>query len=374
MQKFEKMIALLGVVTGLSLTAFSFGAFADESGRYIKTEAIPDNVKEYAKNVFSTLKASDLSIIGVTASPENLKLSNGFAVNLITTENYDKYYFPLLNGDSIVANLIVNVTDNELTYTLLQDDVSNALNSLKTDGENPYTITVSDTAVYAVNKDGSNLLGESPWSTDTQKQNDASILQTNAISDSDTSTILIDGNNVYDVDMNTSTTYAITGRSCDNFPIVANKSVDGQGVCWACSTASIIEYIKDGSSSSSADATAIRDELLTKQVTGNIDSAQKYIKQYTGRSLSKQLSPLTWDTIKDQILSKNNPCYMRLYAYPNIYHATVLMGYDYESSNDSNHRMYLMDPNMSNYVITSHSSIYSTSYGYTFTWEHSLYL
>lgn len=69
------------------------------------------------------------------------------------------------------------------------------------------------------------------------------------------------------------------------------------------------------------------------------------------------------DTVKEQILSKDNPCYMRLHnSATGGYHATALIGYDYESSNDSNHRMYIMDPNVSSRVITSFGSTYATSY------------
>lgn len=356
-----------------SLPLTGWAAESEGTGRYIITETLPQDVEEYAQNTFQSLNNNDLKLLDLDVSPEQVRLSYGFKVDLLTSQNYNKYYFPILANNQVIATLIVNDIDGEMTYTLLRDDVTQSINNLHRSQENPVRIVASDTAVYAVDDTTTSELGKDFYATEESHQSDLEKLQVSAISNAEANIVSVDDNHTYNISIGVDNTRAITGRSCDNFPYVNNKSVNGKGTCWASSTVAIIEYIKNGSSSTNSGASTIRDELLKKQTTGGIDDAKTYISNYTGRSLTKTSSSLSWTTVKDQILSKDNPCYMRLYnSATGGYHATVLIGYDYESSNDSNHRMYIMDPNVSSRVITSFGSTYATSYGYTYSWVASL--
>ena len=91
--------------------------------------------------------------------------------------------------------------------------------------------------------------------------------------------------------------------------------------------------------------------------------------------MSKKTTYLSWSALKKQILSKDNPCYMRLKnTATSKYHATVLVGYDYNNSDDSDYRMYIMDPNITTgWVKTSYGSTYTTSYGSVYSWVATLY-
>lgn len=53
-------------------------------------------------------------------------------------------------------------------------------------------------------------------------------------------------------------------------------------------------------------------------------------------------------------------------------HATVLCGYDYDNTSTKYNRMYIMDPNLPDWIITSHSSTFTTPYSVTFKWTNTL--
>lgn len=374
MRKQMKFLCMLAMMVSLcSIPLTGWAAESDGTNRYIITETLPEDIEEYAQSTFQSLNNNDLKLLDLDVSPEKVKLSYGFKVDLIASQDYNKYYFPILENSQVIATLIVNDIDGEMTYTLLRDDVTHSINNLHASQENPVKIVVSDTAVYAVDNATVSGLGEDFYATEASRQSDLEKIQVSAISNAEVNIISVDDDHTYDISIGGDNARAITGRSCDNFPYVNNKSVNGVGTCWASSTAAMIEYIKNGSSSTDSGASTIRDELLKKQTEGGIDDAKTYISDYTGRSLTKTSSSLSWTTVKEQILSKDNPCYMRLHnSATGGYHATALIGYDYESSNDSNHRMYIMDPNVSSRVITSFGSTYATSYGYTYSWIASL--
>lgn len=78
--------------------------------------------------------------------------------------------------------------------------------------------------------------------------------------------------------------------------------------------------------------------------------------------------------VKEQILDLDSPFYTRWHIPARkSFHAMVIFGYDYENTNDSNRRIYLMDPNCSSMVITSHTGSYSATYGESMAWVMTLY-
>lgn len=351
-----------------------FQAKATETsmGRYIQTETVSDEIQEYAQSVFQSLSSSDFQVLQIDYDPAELKLSYGIKVDLISSVDYEKYYFPILKENQIVLTLIVNKINNELLYTIVKDDITNALNSLQTSIENPVQIVVSDTAIYAVDNSTTYELAKDVYATEASSQIDLERLQISAFVSTNTQTLCIDANHVFDTTVDQTNARTVVGRSCTNYPFVNNKIVNNTGTCWASCTASMIEYINNGSSSSATNAASIRDELLTYQTNGGINDAKTYISNYAGRTLTKADSYLSWNTVKYQILSLNNPCYMRL-SNSSTAHATVLIGYDYENSDDSNYNMYLMDPNYSSTYITSYGSTVTEAYGSVYTWVASLY-
>ena len=347
----------------------------EETGRYIITDTLSSEIEDYAQTIFQTLDVNDFRYLNLTVSLENVKLSKGFKVTMQTSQEYEKFYFPILDGENVIATLIINDIEGELSFILLRDEVTESINNLESTKEAPAEIIVSDYAVYAVTDDSVAVLGEDFYSDENTVLNEIDTLQSEAASYTEDVILSICSQNVYDVELDTISTVSVVGRSCDNFPIVANKSVNGSGTCWASCTAAIIEYINNGSSSTSSSAAEIRDEILTSQTSGNINDAKSYIKSYTGESLSKKTTYLSWSALKKQILSKDNPCYMRLKnTATSKYHATVLVGYDYNNSDDSDYRMYIMDPNITTgWVKTSYGSTYTASYGSVYSWVATLY-
>ncbi len=371
----KMVIPCILALIGLAVTLPTFTSYATEdTGRYIMTETIPAKVSEYAQDIFAHLNGNDVHAIGLSVSPEDLSLSLGIKVNMISTEDYSKYYFPVLNGNDIVATLIVNDIDNSLSFTLLQDEITESLNHFNVSKDTPANIIVTNTAAYAVNETDTVTLGESPYATDETRQTDMEHLQIAPLSNETVSTIMIGSDNVYDVSMGTeSNAYAIYGKSCDNLPCVTHNPSIGIGSCWAASAGSIIAYMKEGSSATVSDGEYWRDLILESTLDGNLTNAKKYINMYGTRTQSLNPKALSWSQVKAQILEKDNPCYMSLTSSSSSFgHATVLCGYDYDNTSTKYNRMYIMDPNEPDWFITSYGSTYESSYGYTFKWTNAL--
>lgn len=339
--------------------------------RYVSTETIPANVENYAKEVFSKISTNDLNALDISVAADSLRLSLGIKTELLSAEEYEKYYFPILDGNCIIAVLIIDNVDEEMCYTLAAGKIAEAINGLQFEQEDPARIVVSDTAIYAVSKTSVNMLGESIYATDETHKDDTGQMQITTFAEGDSVSFSIGSANVYDNCVNQNRSRSVVGRSCANFPTVDNKEVEGQGTCWASCIAAIIEYIQNGSASTNTSAAALRDELLTKQTTGGTLDAKKYIKEYTDRDVDVVSEYLPWDYVKDQIRIKDNPCFMSWYLNTTTNHATALYGYDYENTDDSNRRMYFMDPNQGK-VITSYGNTYSGYFGIRMVWDYTV--
>lgn len=373
--KNKMVIPCILAVIGFTCSLPTFTSHATEdTGRYIITEAIPNEVSDYAQDIFAHLNGNDVHAIGLTVSPEDLMLSLGFKVHMITTENYSKYYFPVLNGDDIVATLIINDIDNTLSFTMLQDDITKSMNELKVSETSPVNIILTNTAAYAVNDSNTVTLGESGYATDETRQKDMEQLQIAPLANESTSTILIDSDNIYDVSMGTgSNAYAIYGKSCDNLPCVRHNPNIGIGTCWAASAGSIIAYMKEGTSVTISDGEYWRDVILDQSIGGTVLKAKEYINLYGTRKQSLNSKALTWAQVKSQILEKDNPCYMSLVATDTDEgHATVLCGYDYDNTSTKYNRMYIMDPNSTKWHLTTYGSTFTASYPVTYKWTNTL--
>lgn len=362
---------------------------SEEKGLYIKTESISQDVSAYAQDMFSHFKIDTLRVIGLTDGKiDDYLLSKGIKVNLLDNNDYEKYYFPVICNNQIVALLCVNKDGDDLSYTLSNDDVAESLNTISVSAKNAVDIYVSSYTIYAVNNDGITTLSEDIYATEDSKIKDKKELQNLSVNQ-----ICRKRNNIvnilnkdyfYDVRVKQSEmTRAVVGRSCDGLPCVPNKTVvcdDGKRryVCWACSSASMIEYINNGNQSSVSNATDIRDELIEVQKEADTDDCKTFIEEYTDISLERGYNALSWEKVKEQILFKDTPIYMHLVNYSNYEgHATVLCGYDYDDEDDYGryNQMYIMDPNIKGkWRITSFGSTYSPSgSSIKYSWIGSLY-
>ena len=236
-----------------------------------------------------------------------------------------------------------------------------------------------DTAVYAVNSEQNIKITESLDESEEKQQLDTDKLKNYAPLSKTKNTIFtlpIDSTHVFNVKMGEKIMLkarGVTGKSCDTLPCVSNKVVNGRGTCWASSIASIIEYIQNGSNSDAErKANIIRNSLLKESSVGGTASAEYYINNWGGRKVSNVKGALSWAEVKEQILNYDNPVYMSLSEGTDYSHATVLCGYDYNSTTGQSRRMYLMDPNKSKWVIISYGSTYSSDYGYVFSWDSSV--
>lgn len=372
----KSLLTFICITLTVCIPISIYGADKEE-GLYIKTEEIPQDIEEQAKSLFLSTNYKDIEYLGINAKLENLTLSKGVKANLIN--GGEKYYFFVLDGDKIVANIVVSQSDGEV-YGTYSTGVFENLNKVRNTYDNPISIIVSKNSIYYLDNTGLQTISDSFWATNETIAKDKSTIERSKslyLENENSIPVLIGESNVYDIKLDTDIkdSKVVMGLSLDNFPCVPNKDIYG-GICWASSTGAIIEYINNGKKSTVLGGIRIRDELVKKQTTGGINDAQKYIKDYTNVRTRIKNDILSWEECKNQINSKGNPCYLRYADYDDeAYHAVVLCGYDYDNGKVINNekKIYLMDPNLNNWQKIKYGSKYLTNYGYDFECEKSLY-
>lgn len=134
---------------------------------FIQSDPVPEEVTEYAKDMFATISKSDMTFLGISEEKaKNAVLGAGFRANPV--DGYTNlavcYHFPVLSGGDIAAVLTVNIeSDGEYSYQFGQDTWISALNELENNFlyDDPVEIYVSPYAYYAVTDSSSTLLSYS---------------------------------------------------------------------------------------------------------------------------------------------------------------------------------------------------------------------
>lgn len=380
-------LSFLLIIIGVPIS--SYGA-DKEKGLYISSETIPSKIEERAKDMFLSTNHKDIEYLGIDTPLENLTLSKGIKSKSIDGIGMDKYYFFVLDGDKIVAEIALSEVDGQV-FSTYSSGSFDSLNYVKNTVDNPFRILFSDNSLYYLDNNNIYTISNSLSSNENTILNDKNTISKNRslyYNDKNNEVISISEDNVYDIKLNNTmnNSRTIYGLSLDNFPYVPNDIFDGVGICWASATGAIIEYILNGYYSDTYRGTELRDELVQRQIqdmghpNAGITDARYYIKNYTGRVTGATETMLSWEDCKYQIASKKNPCYL---SYVNLStnsgHAVVLCGYDYDNGDglskayNYDRRIYLMDPNKEDWQKIDYGSYYTPIYGSTYYCRTSSY-
>lgn len=380
---FKKIISCLmaGVIFACSGILGVSAEGTEEKGRFFKSESIPTEVSEYAINVFNSITSENFKLIGLEENKaNNYLLSKGIKVNYLSENNIQKYYFPILDNNKVVALLTVDSIKGELVYSLGKNRVSDYIDKFSNSKNEIIEIFVKDSAVYFSNDFETKMVYQdfdaNPQKENIQYINDIS--KSKNIQEKNIQEINIENTykkNTTNENLNSKSLKSVRyGLSLDGLVCVPNISVNGHGQCWAASLASAIEYMKYGRYNSDYNrAVDLRDELINN---GWEYPESNIIEDYTQQSLSETTSFYSWADLKNQII-KDIPMYAvwgRTKSNGDyITHAVVICGYDYYKNTSTGNRMYIMDPNCTDWQMQGYSSIYaSPSHTYT-NFERSYY-
>lgn len=174
---------IISTITALSLSAALFcggnAVYAAEGSSgtlYIQSDPVPQEVTDYAKDIFRTISKSEMEYLGLSdEKAENAVLGAGFRANPV--EGYTNiavcYYFPVLSGGEIsaVLNVIIN-DDGDYGFEFGQNAWISALNELNTDHTIPAEIYVSPYAYYAITDSSAEMLSYTYGTTDKELNSD----------------------------------------------------------------------------------------------------------------------------------------------------------------------------------------------------------
>lgn len=384
MRKIKLVKKALAVFMVSAMACGSFPAYATnyvDNAIYIDSQAVPQEITEYAKNIFSNLYYEDIEYLGFSYTESSeMKLAPGFCANAYdnTIDASNIYYYPVMCNDDIVALFTVKDNNGIYSYQFGKDDIAISLNNINTSRDNALEIIVSNDAFYGITNDGVFVLSTQPTADQseiaTETENLAAEKQIALATDTSAEVITISTNTTY-TETALASPKARTYIGKKRFvPIVDNWSYPSgdstRGSCWASCTGSLIEYYTDGTKATVDDAKEMRTKVLEDRLadngaySGGISAAKKYIEKYVDDySMTIIDTCLAWTDVKKELLNDNAPCYTRwLNDESNVGHAMVLCGYRYQDTdpnNSSYYGIYLMDPNKDSIQLVSYNSTYT---------------
>lgn len=385
----------------LMLAGMSVSSFADdeltigesgqeisgEKGLYLATEAVPNDASDFAIEVFESLDSDYLSALELMVSPSDLYLAQGFVME--NTE-VPQYYFPILEGDTVVAMMIITDNGGNYGFQLGITDLAENLNTIQVDSNNPAKVIVTDNGCYAVDSESNvSVLDTDPEVSDDIIKSESEMLaqETLSIADQDKLVINISKNTAYDAKISDFDTYALMQKDhkvaqVDNWTYTTTDGVR-HGTCWASCVGSLVDYYLNGVNASEGTAdyyrTKAKDEQ--KRTTGsygaNYIDAATYINKYAKSSISCTKKLMSWQEIKTALNSKPKLPFYSRWATLNedAFHAMVIRGYRYDNAQPNNEQLYsiiLMDPNEKTPQILQYRSSYTISKR-LYSWEGSAY-
>ena len=370
----KKTILAFGTITLLTC-ALAFTSYANEKNScYIESPPVSVAAQDMAKEQFEGIDSFIMDALEIQGEMTNLRLSTGFRVYSLNHPEREMYYFPIFDGDTMVAVIATSSANGtDWSSTLNSNFISVGLNSLNSTKDDPAKILLTGKAVYAVKDNETVLLAEVSNITDADRQNDAARIQVEMLSEEpDAQSIVLDSANVFDIQLQApmDARYTKVGRSCDGLQRIPNDPN-----CAAVCCGMYIEYFKNGSSYSTVNARAYAQEVYSKYATTMLGS-KKAVNAYTGRSLTDQNSMINWDQLKSSILNSNSPVFMHLQD-GSLSHQALIVGYNYDMNNPnaaSRHDMLVCDPNVPNWQEVLFSNTYDDTIGQVYTWDASLFM
>lgn len=365
---FKKLITF-ALTTCMLLSCCVISSSAKSSDKkYFWSEPIPQEISDYAINVFNSITSENFKLIGLEEDKtNNYLLSKGIKVNYLSENNIQKYYFPILDNNKVVALLTVDSIKGELVYSLGKNRVSDYIDKFSNSKNEIIEIFVKDSAVYFSNDFETKMVYQdfdaNPQKENIQYINDIS--KSKNIQEKNIQEINIENTykkNTTNENLNSKSLKSVRyGLSLNGLVCVPNITVNNHGQCWAASLASAIEYMKYGRYNSDYNrAVDLRDELINE---GWDHPESNIIEDYTQQSLSETNSFYSWTDLKKQI-QKDIPMYSVWGRTKSdgsyIPHAVVVCGYDYYNDTSTGNRMYIMDPNCTLWQMNGYSTIYAS--------------
>lgn len=146
---------MLSFIAALS-AAFCMAAAASAE-TYIRTPDVPAAADSAAKKYFSHSVPSDFT----DSKKEQLSLGNGFCIYSEKGISDNMYYYPVLDGDTVVGVTGVSYLDGRYMYSAISEsrELAEGLNALETTEETPAVlIWVNKCGCYAVTEKKAVLL------------------------------------------------------------------------------------------------------------------------------------------------------------------------------------------------------------------------
>ncbi len=349
--------------------------------KYILSASVPNAAVEYANQYFSTYTESELLDLSFTPLEiKELSLSEP-----ITAYEYDKcdsnrYYFPILHDDNVVAMLtMVDPGDGYYSIQLGKSKFADSLNKIHNTINDPVSLVITDEAMYTIDKNDTltvvdEFLSSSNLSNKSYIQPQISY---DDVTDINENIVFINSQAYIDFSnknpVNSTRTIIQNGL---NVPFVSNGTNNSYplGYCWASSAASVIKYRTTTSSS----ATQIRDQLLLGGYAGYDTEVQTIFQSYIGGTITLLSGNgfMFYNTLKP-IIDDGKPIYTDWQSFTSgEAHAMVVRGYynDTAISGPLTERATLMDPNHSTYQSIGLYPTFKYSIGTgDFQWYSSVY-
>ena len=395
--KMKKVIALLlsmTMVAGMSVSSFAdekltIGSSNEQEvreGLFIASNSVPTGAEEFAIKMFESLTPQDMDILEMGNDIEAVRL--GYAFTVDGTE-IPQYYFPILENDTVIGIMIVSDYGNRYGFQLGVTNLSENINKLKTDSQNPAEIIVSENAYYGKDKDSIQILKKNPEASEQVIEEEVQELSNEITPLGEKEIVGVSSENVFDTKINTVETYKLMGKKHD-VACVNNMSYEENnethGSCWASCVGSLVDFYIDGKKTPGEGA-RYRKQAFDEQKasTGSHAAsnteATKYINKYSGSNLSYRKEDPVWSTIKSTLLNKTIPAGSKgspFYSYwlelsEKSAHAMVVSGYRYENAkpnDESYYCIYLMDPNESTIQLLQYRDNYTIGKS-LYTWEGS---
>ena len=276
MKKFFSFFLIVTILLSCSILSSAEGLVVGESredGRYIFSNPVPQEVTKYAKSRFELENISWADAMGLVDKASELKLGSGFDITLYDTGmSTEVYYFPVLYQDKI-ERLYAVVVDDDGSYHIQSgyDYLARPLNQLELSAENPIRVIASQDAIYAVDSYNTvTILFEEVLGDPTQIKEQVQNLSQSRYKTLDGEVVEITDIAVDSMNLTEPLSQLEERATAKKLSVakLKNRSVGGRGVCWAATTASCIDYYKDGKTNTSY-AETLMDELIEDRKNNN---------------------------------------------------------------------------------------------------------
>lgn len=369
MKKISILCLSITLIVSNSNIIFAESTEAEEFKKsLVSTETITQIIDDYVASVMPGY----LDINGFNSTSE-ISISKGITIKNWDSNKDTKVIYFVIKNSKVIGKLLVNKSeDGSFQSSFDMDDLTEFEECIKADKEFVLGSSKGRLVLYKDKKfnnlEDVNSLGNVSIDEIKIEEKNFNKIKKNSIL---TNKIKNHKNSVRAMSL---TTHVL------DVPFTSNSTINGVGICWAASVASIVNYLKG----MTYDAKTIYYIVAATNVlvggdspAGNVECIKKAFS-LCGAPVN-QGSNLSFSSVSS-VLGTNQPIYMSLYdSKANVGHGVVLKGAVYLGT--SNSFYLLMDPNKSSTVsvalsssaLESGSSFTYVTSNYTYRWRYSFY-